>query len=218
LLQGTGLQPTATTKQAFLRALHAAGNERDAAKEIAFSLLSLRRARQEDGTFAAAWDAILREVDQQAAELAYQAQTEFLQELRRTGSIRLAAEATGIPTPQIRHMLAEDPQFAALYQHALELATDDLEAEARRRAVTGVTRPVFYQGEVCGAIQEYSDTLLTQLLKANRPEKYRERYEVTGKVDHAHQHNIDLTQLDDTELDVLEKLLEKSAPTEQVVH
>ena len=42
---------------------------------------------------------------------------------------------------------------------------DALEAEARRRAVEGVRKPVFYQGVICGWVGEYSDTLLIFLLK-----------------------------------------------------
>ena len=38
---------------------------------------------------------------------------------------------------------------------------------------------MFYKGAVCGHVRRYSDTLLMFLLKAHRPEKYRERYEAT---------------------------------------
>lgn len=39
---------------------------------------------------------------------------------------------------------------------------------------------MFYQGEQCGTIREYSDTLAIFLLKAHKSEKYRERFEHTG--------------------------------------
>ena len=47
----------------------------------------------------------------------------------------------------------------------------------------GVDEPVFYQGAQCGAVRKYSDTLLIFMLKARRPEKYRERanVELTGQ-------------------------------------
>ena len=41
-----------------------------------------------------------------------------------------------------------------------------MEDEAVRRAVEGVPRPVFYQGQIVGAVQEYSDELLIRMLKA----------------------------------------------------
>lgn len=57
---------------------------------------------------------------------------------------------------------------------AQEEATDGLEAEARRRAVTGTLKPIFYKGEEVAQVREYSDTLLVVLLKGNRPDKFRE--------------------------------------------
>ena len=62
---------------------------------------------------------------------------------------------------------------------------DDLELEARRRAVEGTERPVFYQGGEVGYVREYSDTLLIFLLKAHRPNKFRERVEHEHKVPQA---------------------------------
>ncbi len=50
-----------------------------------------------------------------------------------------------------------------------------LEDEAIRRARDGVTIPVFYAGKEVGAIRRPSDTLLMFLLRAHRPERYRER-------------------------------------------
>jgi hypothetical protein len=92
----------------------------------------------------------------------------------------------------------EDEAFAEQFAEARADAADNLEREAMRRAVQGVERPVIYRGEVASAwvdgegnyvpkgspqaaqlvplaIREYSDTLLIFLLKAARPEKYRER-------------------------------------------
>ncbi len=54
----------------------------------------------------------------------------------------------------------------------------------RRRAVEGVDEPRFHDGQICGHVRKYSDTLLIFMLKARRPDKYKERGEVaqTGKV------------------------------------
>ena len=57
----------------------------------------------------------------------------------------------------------------------MEQAADVLEREAWRRASEGVKQPVFYQGEVCGHVQKYSDVLLIFLLKGARPDRYREQ-------------------------------------------
>jgi hypothetical protein len=75
----------------------------------------------------------------------------------------------------------KDPEFAALWEEALEIATARMEAEARRRAVRGTLKPVFYEGSVCGHIREYSDTLMIFLLKAHKPGMYRDnKVVVTG--------------------------------------
>lgn len=91
----------------------------------------------------------------------------------------------------------DDPEFAAAWDEALETGVDEAEGELHRRAVKGVLEPVFYKGEEVGHIRRHSDTLLMFLLKAHRPEKYKEtvRSELTGanggpieqraKVDHA---------------------------------
>lgn len=78
-----------------------------------------------------------------------------------------------------------NPTPTALAYHKLvqaidNEACDEVEAEIRRRGVRGVEEPVFYQGEVCGYVQKFSDLLLIFRAKALMPEKYRERHEVTG--------------------------------------
>jgi hypothetical protein len=73
----------------------------------------------------------------------------------------------------------EDVEYAALFVVAEEQAFDNLEREARRRAVEGTEKPVYQGGELVGTIREYSDTLLIFLMKGARPSKYRERVDVT---------------------------------------
>ncbi len=68
----------------------------------------------------------------------------------------------------------EDQEFANEWDAAEALGTDLLEDEARRRAAQGVDEPVFWKGEVKGFVRKYSDVLLIFMLKARRPEKYRE--------------------------------------------
>jgi len=56
---------------------------------------------------------------------------------------------------------------------------ENLEAEAWRRAVEGVEKPVFQGGVQVGVIREFSDSVLMFLLRARKPEVYWERYDVT---------------------------------------
>jgi hypothetical protein len=94
--------------------------------------------------------------------------------LAQNGNVTAACEAAKVNRSFYYDSLA-DESFAAAAAEALDAAADRLEEEARRRAETGIDEPVFYQGKKCGSIRRYSDTLLIFLLKAARPNKYRER-------------------------------------------
>ena len=67
--------------------------------------------------------------------------------------------------------------FAAAWDEVEDAVADTMERELYRRAVEGVDKPVFHQGDEVATIREYSDTLLIFGLKGARPEKYRERTE-----------------------------------------
>jgi hypothetical protein len=55
---------------------------------------------------------------------------------------------------------------------------DQMEAEAIRRGMKGVRTPVYKGGLLAGYQTVYSDSLLTLMLKASRPDRFRERSEV----------------------------------------
>jgi hypothetical protein len=98
----------------------------------------------------------------------------FIAALTKTGNISAACNRVGIGRQSAYDHRRNDAVFAALWEEALETATDYLELEARRRALKGCVRPVFYKGDECGQIREYSDTLMVFLLKAHRPSKFRD--------------------------------------------
>jgi hypothetical protein len=66
---------------------------------------------------------------------------------------------------------------------AQEIANDLAEDELVRRATEGVVEPVFQGGHLVGGIRRLSDQLLMFYLKANKPEKYREKLDATVTVD-----------------------------------
>lgn len=108
----------------------------------------------------------------------------FLKHFRVLGNVSAACAAAGITRRGTVYDWQEhDDAFAAAYREAEIQATEVLEAEARRRAVDGVTKEtgIFHHGQLIGTQVEvsYSDTLLIFLLKARAPEKYRERHDVT---------------------------------------
>lgn len=115
----------------------------------------------------------------------------FLERLAATGNVTDCAAALRLARPTLYRHRKEDSEFAQAWNEAIELAVEVLEDEAKRRAVDGVEEPVYYKGEVCGTVRKYSDTLLIVLLKAHKPEKYREF------VDHRHSGNVTLQHLDD---------------------
>lgn len=99
---------------------------------------------------------------------------EFLDYLRDGWSITASAGKISVSRQAVYALKLADDEFAKEWQDAYESGTDVYEDEAKRRAIEGTEKPVFYQGEIVGHIREYSDTLLIVALKARRPEKYRD--------------------------------------------
>jgi len=71
----------------------------------------------------------------------------------------------------------ENKEFKVAWQDAAVIGTEFLEHEAARRAYHGTLKPQFYKGVECGYVREYSDLLMIFLLKARKPEMYREGVE-----------------------------------------
>ena len=82
-------------------------------------------------------------------------------------SISKACQAAGIGRRTVYEWRGDDKKFAAEWEEAVETGTDVLEDEAIKRAKDG------------------SDVLLIFMLKARRPEKFKDRqhHEHTGKGD-----------------------------------
>ena len=100
----------------------------------------------------------------------------------RVHTVASACKESGTHRSTHYRWLAADPDYVDRFETAKDEAVELLEAEARRRALGGVERIKYYQGKKIGSEREYSDNLLMFLLKANRPEKYRERYDVNQVV------------------------------------
>lgn len=108
---------------------------------------------------------------------------DFLARLSEVGNVSHACLHARIPRRTAYDWRAQDPEFAAAWDAALDVGIDALEDEAMRRALEGTDEPVFYKGEECGAIRRYSDTLTIFLLKAHRPDKYKDRAAIDHTVD-----------------------------------
>ena len=106
----------------------------------------------------------------------------FLRALADSGIVSAAAGIAGITRARAYQVRQQDPMFAAAWDEAEQQAADALEAEAWRRAVAGVAEPLVSAGKLVRdddgqplAIRRYSDNLLIALLKARRPDKFKDR-------------------------------------------
>lgn len=119
-------------------------------------------------------------------KIAHHKKRAFLLCFAELGMVTGAAKAAGISRRTHYNWLEkEDPDgklsaqavsYKAAFEEAREIAEENLLSEARRRAVEGVEEPVYYQGKICGMKKRYSDSLLIFLLKALKPEKYRDHH------------------------------------------
>lgn len=108
--------------------------------------------------------------------------------LAETGNVRRSCIAAAISRSTVYSFRGQYQDFRESWDAALQEAMDVLEEEAYRRAVTGLKRLKFEKGKPVIDLStgeqyfehEYSDTLLIFLLKGGRPEKFRDRHEVTG--------------------------------------
>ncbi len=110
----------------------------------------------------------------------------FLAELRVRGIVKDAARAAHINlstayaarrkalSVEATRRVASTANFASRWDEAVEEAVERMDEEAWRRGYDGYNDPVYYRGRLVGDIKRYSDKLLILLLKAHRPEKYRD--------------------------------------------
>lgn len=114
-------------------------------------------------------------------EIRHRKKRGFLAAYAELGTVTHAAIAAKVDRSSHQLWMKEDEEYVAAFGVAEEMANDAYEHEARRRAVTGIDKPVgFHKGVSLTTIKEYSDTLLIFLMKGAMPEKYRDRVEVSG--------------------------------------
>lgn len=103
----------------------------------------------------------------------------FLAELSRHGIATRAARAASPHTESpsgclstFKDARANDPEFAAAWEEAVDFARSEIEHEIYRRAQEGVDEPVYggrYKEEVVGTVRRYSDRLLELRARAMLP-------------------------------------------------
>lgn len=99
----------------------------------------------------------------------------FLELMSAGMSVRRACKEANITPSAVYQHRNVDEDFRACWDRAVERGTELLEQEAVRRAYHGVEKDVYYKGEVVGTEQQYSDSLLMFMLRARKPETYRDK-------------------------------------------
>jgi hypothetical protein len=103
-------------------------------------------------------------------------QDAFLKALATCGCVTHAARAVGM-SRQSANNLYNRPSAAAFrrgWDAALDCSLRLVEDEAWSRAIKGVARPIFYQGEQVGEYRHYDERLTMFLLRYRRPHRYCE--------------------------------------------
>jgi hypothetical protein len=98
----------------------------------------------------------------------------FLNVLASCGCVTHAARAVGMSRQSV-HNLYNRPSAAAFrraYDAALDCSLRLVEDGMWSRAVNGVARPIFYQGEQVGEWRHFDERLAMFLLRARRPHRY----------------------------------------------
>lgn len=152
---------------------------------------------------------------------------EFLRHYTATGNLTASASAAGVTKWTIRNRAKADPTFGEAYEIAKEMFKEHLLSAMYNRGVKGWEEPVFggrNRDEIVGHITKYSDKMLELLSRYHIPElRANPNVQVntqnnlgsagTGPGGQPINTNvsINLSLLDDDELDSLEPLLEKMA-------
>jgi hypothetical protein len=110
---------------------------------------------------------------------------QFLETLALTGNVVRSCRMASLPRQTAYDWRKAIPGFAEAWDDAKEMGTDALEDEAIRRAHQGLARKKFYKGVPIidpetgeqYVEREYSDNLLMFMLKARRPDKFKDRSE-----------------------------------------
>lgn len=132
----------------------------------------------------------------------------FLEAFRQCGTISRAAKAIGISRDTVLNWRKQDAEFEDQFINADSDIADELETHAIERATIGVRKTIFFRGTGVGETFEKSDTLLMFLLRARRPELYRDKCE--------HDRNEELKQFGDRIsgqfVEILNKAVTDSCP------
>jgi hypothetical protein len=124
-------------------------------------------------------------------------QAAFITALAESGCVEEACKRVGMHRSTAYELRARrnSESFRAAWDAALDHAIRRLSDAAFSRALNGVTRPVFYKGELVGERTYYDERLTMFLLRYRDPERYgrwRDQMRVDVRDDGTAQHLCDL--------------------------
>lgn len=137
----------------------------------------------------------------------------FITALRKRSSVIHAAEGAGLSASWCYAERKRDEEFAKAWDEAIIFTTEKLEDSLYERAVEGIREPVHQGGRLVGHVRRYSDQAAIFLLKARRPDVYRERVEHFGPIGQQLVVNVAIHKLSVEKLAQLEAILSEVAYT-----
>jgi hypothetical protein len=105
----------------------------------------------------------------------FQAKAAFLRVFPHHGTISTTCVALSLKPQRVGGWVSRDKNFAAAFEEAKILTADILERTAYRLARDGYQRPVYQRGVCVGYEPVISPPVILAMLKALRPEKFREQ-------------------------------------------
>ena len=94
------------------------------------------------------------------------------------GNVSDACKAARICRTAVYDWRQDDDSFRDEWEEIVEAHTDALEAKVYERAFDGWLEPVFYQGDEVGSTRKFSDSNAQFLLRARRPNIYRDNSKI----------------------------------------
>lgn len=109
-----------------------------------------------------------------------EAKGRFLEAIVRHGKRGLAAQEVGISIQTFRNHIKIDPEFAELFDAAIQERADRVTAQIEEEALEGFEEPIYSQktGELLGTKRVYETPIRLAILKRYDPE-YKDRSETT---------------------------------------
>ena len=90
-----------------------------------------------------------------------------------TNSALLSARYATVARASVYAHREQDPEFAKMWDEAVEQALDLLHSRVFQRCIEGDLEPIMYMGVPVGWMRKFSDKLQIEMLRAWRPDRFK---------------------------------------------